>query len=244
MPAWNVAAAQYGAKPGDLQANISHHLDFIHHAAAEQIDLLVFPELSLTGYPQEQALSFALAFSDELLTPLQHAAVEKNITVIVGLPLRYEAGVSIGSVGFLTDGSRVACCQSQHAEIDAEQDIHTPLVGQHNRSIAMGLSADTHEEMWPRSAAALGADLYATGRFVNETCYQHDEMYLQRWAHKYNLPVLFANHAFSSGIFRSAGRSACWDSRGQLIVRADRGELLAIGRRDEKGWHGEVIPLR
>lgn len=244
MPVWNIAAAQFGAQPGNMRANISHHLDFIHHAAVEQIDLLVFPELSLTGCSYDQALNFALPFTDALLTPLQRAAVELNITIIVGLPLQSESGVSIGSVGFLTDGSRVACCQPFCDETNNEFNIHTPLVGQHNRSIAMGLSADTHEEMWPRSASALGADLYATGKFVNELTYQHDEMYLQQWAHKYHLPVLFANHAFSSGSVRTAGRSACWDNRGQLIVRADRGELLAVGRRDEKGWHGEVIPLR
>lgn len=57
MPAWNIAAAQYGVQPGNLRANISHHLDFIHHAAAEQIDLLVFPELSLTGYPRKMRLA-------------------------------------------------------------------------------------------------------------------------------------------------------------------------------------------
>lgn len=244
MPVWNVAAAQYGAQPGNIRANISHHLDFIHYAAAEQVDLLVFPELSLTGYPQDQARAQAVPFTDESLTPLQMAAVKHNITVIVGLPLRCGTGVSMGSVGFLADGSRVACCQPERSELDAGQNIYTPLVGQHNRSIAMGLSADTHDEMWPRSAAALGADLYATGRFVNEISYQHDEMHLQLWARKYHLPVLFANHAFSTGTFRPAGRSACWDGRGQLVVRADKGELLAIGRRDEKGWHGEVIPLR
>lgn len=245
MPAWNIAAAQYGVQPGNLRANISHHLDFIHHAAAEQIDLLVFPELSLTGYPQEDALSLAVPFTDESLTPLQRAAVEQNITVIVGLPLRCDTGVLMGSVGFLSDGSRVACCYSpQYNETACEQNIHTSLVGCHNRSIAMELSTDIHEEIWPRNAAALGADLYATGKFVDEMNYQHDELCLQRWAYKYSLPILFANHAFSSGSFRTAGRSACWDNQGQLVVRADCGELLAVGRRDEKGWHGEVIPLR
>jgi predicted amidohydrolase len=244
MPLWNVAAAQYGARPGDLQANISHHLQFIHQAAAEKIDLLIFPELSLTGFQPEQHISLALHFSDERLTPLQDAAVEFQMTIVVGMLLLCDECVSIGSVGFLPDGSRVSCCKPKSCSDNVVHEQHTPLVGKHNRSVAMGHCGASNEEIWPRTAAALGADLYATGTFVNEANCQHDEMYLQRWAHKYNLPVLFANHAFSTGPHRTAGRSACWDSLGQLVVRADHGELLAVGRRDEKGWHGEIIPLR
>ena len=243
MPVWNVAAAQYGATPNNLDANITHHLDFVRCAVAERIDLLIFPELSLTGFNIENHHFCALPFTDERLNPLQDAAVKHQMTIVVGLPLRSEQGVSPGSVGFLPDGSRVACCKPQTCDIDLP-DQHTPLVGLHNRSVAMGFSTDSDEETWPRSAAEMGASLYATGKFINELSYQKDEMYLQRWAHKYNLPVLLANHAFSTGKYRSAGRSACWDDRGELVVRADHGELLAVGRRDAKGWHGEIIPLR
>jgi predicted amidohydrolase len=244
MPVWNVAAAQYGARPGDLRANITHHLDFIRQAAAERIDLLIFPELSLTGYEPGQDKTYALTFTDKLLEPLEQAAVEHQMTIVVGMALRSDAGITAGSVGFLPDGTRVACSKPQLSDSVTALDHQTPLVGQHNRSIAMGLNVASEEEIWPRSAAELGADLYATGKYVDEISFQHDEMYWQHWAHKYNLPVLFANHAFSCGTYRTAGRSACWDSKGVLVVRADHGELLAVGRRDEKGWHGEVIPLR
>ncbi len=244
MPVWNVAAAQYGVRPGDLRANIAHHLDFIRHAAAERIDLLIFPERSLTGYDPGQVDSHALPFTDALLNPLEQAAVEHQMTLIVGMTLSGENGPSPGSVGFLPDGTRVACPRPPSTNSAILQDHYTPLVGHNNRCIAMGLSVASDEETWPRCAATQGADLYATSKYVDEISFQYDEMHLQRWAHKYNIPVLFANHAFSCGPYRTAGRSACWDSRGVLVVRADQGELLAIGRRDEKGWHGEVIPLR
>lgn len=244
MPLWNVAAAQYGARPGDLRANISHHLDFIVQAAAEEIDLLIFPELSLTGYGLSPHTALALPFDDKRLDPLQDAAIDRQMTIIAGMLLQCDQGISIGSVGFLPDGSRVACCKPQSFVDPCALDQNTLLVGANNRSVAMGHCVASHDETWPRSAAASGADLYATGTFINEANCQHDEMYLQRWAHKYSMPVLFANHAVSSDRYRTAGRSACWDSLGQLVVRADHGELLAVGRRDEKGWHGEVIPLR
>ena len=244
MPLWNVAAAQYGTRPGDLHANILHHLDFIYQAATEKIDLLVFPELSLTGFQPIQNTPLALHFTDERLAPLHRASVTHQMTIIVGMLLVCDKGISVGSIGFLPDGSRVSCCKPGSCTEEDAHERNTPLLGKYNRSVAMGHCVASNEEIWPRTAAALGADLYATGTFVNEANCQHDEMHLQRWAHKYTMPVLFANHAFSAGPHRSAGRSACWDERGQLVVRADQGELLAVGRRDEKGWHGEVIPLR
>lgn len=46
----NIGLAQIYPKLGDVQANLAKHLDYIARAEAENVDLLIFPELSLTGY--------------------------------------------------------------------------------------------------------------------------------------------------------------------------------------------------
>jgi predicted amidohydrolase len=46
----NLALAQIGTKLGDVEANLEKHLDYIKQAKKQKADLLVFPELSLTGY--------------------------------------------------------------------------------------------------------------------------------------------------------------------------------------------------
>ena len=45
-----IALAQLAPRLGDLAANVTRHLELIGTAAAEGADLVVFPELSLTGY--------------------------------------------------------------------------------------------------------------------------------------------------------------------------------------------------
>lgn len=45
-----VGLAQIDAKLGEVEANLDHHLDWIERARAERVELLLFPELSLTGY--------------------------------------------------------------------------------------------------------------------------------------------------------------------------------------------------
>jgi NAD+ synthase (glutamine-hydrolysing) len=46
----NLALAQIVTKLGDVQANLDKHLELIGEARKQKADLLIFPELSLTGY--------------------------------------------------------------------------------------------------------------------------------------------------------------------------------------------------
>ena len=45
-----VGLAQIDARLGEVEANLAHHLEWIARARREGVELLVFPELSLTGY--------------------------------------------------------------------------------------------------------------------------------------------------------------------------------------------------
>lgn len=46
----SIAAAQTIPVRGDVDANLKQHVRLVRAAAAEQAQVLVFPELSLTGY--------------------------------------------------------------------------------------------------------------------------------------------------------------------------------------------------
>ena len=46
----NLALAQIATRLGEVELNLEKHLDYIKQAKSQKADLLVFPELSLTGY--------------------------------------------------------------------------------------------------------------------------------------------------------------------------------------------------
>ena len=46
----NLALAQIATKLGDVESNLEKHMYYIEQAKSQKADLLVFPELSLTGY--------------------------------------------------------------------------------------------------------------------------------------------------------------------------------------------------
>jgi len=71
-----IAAAQSASVSGDVPANLTHHLAFCAVAAAHGVQLLVFPELSLTGYEPAIARSNAIGADDSRLYPLWHRGAE------------------------------------------------------------------------------------------------------------------------------------------------------------------------
>jgi len=75
-----VGLAQMRPRLGNLAANAELHLDTIREAVAQGTDLLVFPELSLTGYTlRDQVPDCALVPDDRLIARLIKAAVRTTL---------------------------------------------------------------------------------------------------------------------------------------------------------------------
>jgi predicted amidohydrolase len=55
----SIAVAQTVPAPGDVEANVREHLRLVGAAAEEGAQVLVFPEMSLTGYELELARGLA-----------------------------------------------------------------------------------------------------------------------------------------------------------------------------------------
>ncbi|MBI2428687.1 MAG: acyltransferase [Ignavibacteriales bacterium] len=79
-----IAVAQIDSVVGDVKKNISHHLTFIKKAIAKKAKIIVFPELSLTGYSVKD-LNWDVALRPEPHTLFaDFLKLSKKITIIVG----------------------------------------------------------------------------------------------------------------------------------------------------------------
>lgn len=98
-----VACAQINARLGDVEANLAHHLDVIHDARRRGVELLVFPELSLTGYGLgPRVLEVAMPSEDPRLIQLAKAAA--GMQVIVGFVEEASPGEIYNALAILQDG--------------------------------------------------------------------------------------------------------------------------------------------
>lgn len=81
----NVALAQIYPKLGDVRANLTKHLDFIAQAVAQQADLIIFPELSLTGYQvQDLVAEVALRAQPDEAPFAALLEASRNIDIVFG----------------------------------------------------------------------------------------------------------------------------------------------------------------
>jgi len=87
-----IAIAQINTVLGDVQKNLETHYQQIERAIEQQQDMIVFPELSLTGYSLKDAVyDVALPVDDGEYDKLR--ALSKHISIVVGaveLSKRYE----------------------------------------------------------------------------------------------------------------------------------------------------------
>ena len=68
------------AHPADLPRNLDDHLRLMRIAQARGVRLLVFPELSLTGYEPTAAAALAQPADTPLLQPLRQLAEQARMT--------------------------------------------------------------------------------------------------------------------------------------------------------------------
>ena len=79
-----VALAQINTVVGDLTGNADRILEWIGDARSQGADLVVFPELSLTGYPPEDLLLKPSFIRDNLRQLERVVAASQGLAVVVG----------------------------------------------------------------------------------------------------------------------------------------------------------------
>ncbi|MFN8690703.1 MAG: carbon-nitrogen hydrolase family protein, partial [Cyclobacteriaceae bacterium] len=95
-----MGVAQVRAIRGDIKANLNVHLRWMEKAATSGTELLIFPELSLTGYEPTLASALAIDLHDARLDLIQAFCDQHGMSVGAGAPIRTGPGIGIGMIMF------------------------------------------------------------------------------------------------------------------------------------------------
>jgi predicted amidohydrolase len=255
-----LAAGQTVPIRGNVDANVEEHVRLVQVAAEERVQVIVFPELSLTGYELDLAEGLAFSEGDPRLAPLVGAAARCSVTLVVGAPVRVASRLHIGAfivspdrtIGIYT--KRHLGAFSPSASCDgivppAEATLFhpgklDPLVRFGDYTAAVAVCADTGRASHPRRAAERGATTYLASMFVIRSELTRETEILRAYAVRHSMAVALANFGGPSGGLASGGGSAIWSESGEPLVQLPPIETgLAVAIEGEAGWCGKAVML-
>ncbi|MCF8254332.1 MAG: carbon-nitrogen hydrolase family protein [Bacteroidia bacterium] len=216
-----IAAAQIQAFEQNTNANIQNHLRMIELAALEKVDLILFPELSLTGYERALASSLSFTLGDSRLCVFIEKAKHHQMYIVVGAPISINSELFIGSFIFSPSGS--SCIYTKQFLHDGEEQYFSPgnslnpLIEWKDEKISFAICADISHAIHPENASKLGSNLYLAGIFYTPNGIDEAYKQLGLYAKNYSMNILIANYIGNSFNLPGAGKSAFWNAKGELV---------------------------
>ncbi|QOR40294.1 NAD+ synthase [Billgrantia diversa] len=251
--------AQLDPLVGDIPGNADRAIEAVREARIEHgADIVVFPELFLSGYPPEDLL-----LRPSMETRLREARarmaakVSRDVLVIIGYPGRRE-GLGYNLAGLLYNGEWIAEYAKQvlpnYQVFDERRYFATgeqSLVIEH-KGIRLGVLIC--EDVWDgepvRAARDAGADMLVT---LNASPYHQDKpaerlRLLEQRAAEVSLPMVYVNTIGGQDELVFDGGSACVDAEGRIRVVApywQAGLMPVQFVQESHGWvpqEGEIEP--
>jgi predicted amidohydrolase len=241
-----LAAAQTKPKQGDIDGNLADHYRLIEIAHAEGANLLVFPEMSLTGYERENANKLSFAKNDSRLDELRILAVDHKMVIAAGAPIMLNSGLYIGSFILHPDGS-ISIYSKQFLHVGEEEFYkssfdHNPLIGLGNDRISLAICADIDNPLHPENAWENRSTIYVASIFYTPKGIAPAHDLLRGYAEKYSMNILLANYSGKSWGLDAGGKSAFWTNRGNLIAALDGTcSGLLVVENNNGIWTGKKI---
>lgn len=229
-----VALCQANLSVGDIDGNIERIRERISSASELGVDLVVFPELSVTGYPPEDLL-LRPRFIERANHAVHTLAADiKNIVVLVGFPSL--SGNLYNAAATLSEGKVAAIYHKRHlpnyAVFDEQRYFtsgSTAVVLQLN---GLGIGISICEDLWqlggPAEWAARegGAQLIvnlSASPYHHAKGHEREQMFATRCA-DYNCYLAFCNAVGGQDELVFDGHSLVIDPRGNVLARGKQFE--------------------
>lgn len=261
-----IALAQINPTVGDVAGNVARHIDFINRARARGAQVVVFPELSIAGYPPKDLL-LKPQFIDDNRAALQLIARETaGISAIVGFADRNAEPIGRAlrnAAAVLRDG-KVASVHYKtllptYDVFDESRYFEPGPRTERNQLIelaGMKVGLSICEDLWNDERLIARrlyhqnpiADLDAAGAEVMINCsaspfvldkHEFRIKLFGEQARKFNNPLIYVNQVGGNDELVFDGNSCVFDATGKVIAQAksfDEDLLVVEVRSSGKGF--------
>ena len=228
MHTLRIAMAQINPVVGDIQGNADKIKNYIKQAQNENVDVITFPELALTGYPPEDLL-FKTHFIDEIKKHLQEVTkFTQGITAIIGFA-REENGL-LNSAAVVHDRKIINYYDKKILPNYGVFDEKRYFISGENNPVYLidGITVGINicEDIWfkdgpTQDQANLGAQLILNingSPFDTEKRYIRENMLKERALHN-NLYISYTNMVGGQDELVFDGGSVILNPAGEIISR-------------------------
>ena len=224
-----IAIAQMNLLVGDIEGNAKRILDWILRARDEsQADVVIFPELALTGYPPEDLLLRPGMYT-RIRSTLENLSQEINgITALIGFPEKTDEGI-YNSVAVLENGACTAIARKNHLPNYSVFDEKRYFISSDEacvfsvKNVPMGVCIC--EDIWyaepVKQAVDMGAKIILNlnaSPFHGLKTHQREEVVSQR-VKEAKVPVIYANMVGGQDELVFDGQSFIVTANGELSHR-------------------------
>lgn len=223
-----ISTAQTKPTAGNIEHNICQHLELLELATQVGSDVIVFPELSITGYEPTLANELATTHENQRFNVFQQKSDLNNITIIIGCPIQGNNGIHIGSVIFQPNIERKVYLKKYlfHSEtpyFKSGEAISTFEINKYRiaPAICYEISVKEHQEC----AYANHAELYLASVVEDEQLIPNAFEKMSNTSKAYNMVSLMSNCIGISGGYQCGGNSAIWNENGDLIEKLNSTQI-------------------
>ena len=246
----HVSLAQLKPRPRDVPANLARAKDLLAANAAS--DLVVLPELFLSGYQLADVEPLAIDLDGPELGELRDAARAASTGVVIGAAERIAAGVANSAICIDSTGELAGVYRKTHL-FGAERDAYVPgdslstiRLGTHTLGVMICFDMEFPEVA--RTLAAQDADLLVTIS-ANPVPFALDhDLFARTRALENGLPHVYVNRVGEEDRIAFCGGSLALDPDAAVLAEAGPDEEVVLsadvgeaGRRDARTRYRELL---
>jgi predicted amidohydrolase len=241
--------AQLAPQARDVPANLSRVQTVLD--SCKDVDLVLFPELFLSGYEVTDAHAVCIDPDGPELGVLRQAARDNDTAIVVGAAERVADGVANSALCISRRGELAGVYRKTHL-FGAEAGSYVPgdelvTVELEGRTLGLMICFDVEFPEVARTLALRGADLLVTISANPEAFRRDHEVFVPARALENGVPHLYVNRVGRQEEITFGGTSMAIDPEGTVLSAAGptdeqllHAEIGDAGRRDERTRYLEL----